>query len=224
MITNAFRRSGEVLADKQSEQSAEQSADEFNDDCWAGEQQPQSVFSSMDQSSQMDRAQIQDQMMIPSRDNAGQPTGFERLSPVRLSPVRTSPIQSTSPIVRSPVLRSPILGQSLLQSSLLPVATPGMLQSNLLGSPSPQNNPPTVSPDRKNGMVSCLDFNFNQIEGNYMTPSNQPNRTTNRSVCAICNKKFRNQIQLQFHIKKVSYNENEKVNLSNNILESCRSD
>ena len=205
MITNAYRRSGEVLTDKQSEQSAEQSADEFNDDCWVGEQQPQSVFSSMDQSSQMERVQIQDQMMIPSRDNAGQPTGYERLSPVRLSPVRTSPIQSRSPIVRSPVLRSPILGQTLLQSSLLPVSTPGILQSNPLGSPPPQNTSPTVLTDRKNGMVSCLDFNFNQIEGNYMTSSNRPNRTTNRSVCAICNKKFRNQIQLQFHIKKVIF-------------------
>ena len=213
MITNAFRRSGEVLAEKQSVQSAGQSADELNDDCWVGEQQPQSVFSSMDQSSQMERSQIQDQV-IPPCDISRQITGFERLSPARLSPVRTSPIQSRSPIVRSPVLRSPILGQSLLQSSLLPVSTPGLLQSNLLGSPSPQNNPPTVSPDRKNGMqVSCLDFNFNQIEGNYMTQSNRPNRTTNRSVCAICNKKFRNQIQLQFHIKKVIFNETKKVHI-----------
>ena len=204
MITNAFRRSGEGLADKQSEQSAEQSADEFNDDCWTGEQQQQaqSVFPSMDQT----RAQIPEQMMsrdLSSRD--AQATGFERLSPARLSPVQTSPIRS--PIVRSPVLRSPILGQSLLQSSLL--------QSNLLASaqqqniPGPTLSPPTLTsptPDRpKNGMVSCLDFNFNQIEGNYITPPNRQNRTTNRSVCAICNKKFRNQIQLQFHIKKVSW-------------------
>ena len=196
MIINTFRRSGEIITDKQSEQSA----------CWVGESQPQSVLSSMDQSSQLERVQIEDQMIIPSRDNAGQPTGFERLSPVRLSPVRTSPIQSKSPIVRSPVLRSPILGQTLLHSSLLPVSTPGILQSNPLGSPPPQNNPPTVSTDRKNGMVSCLDFNCKQIEGNNMTSSNRPNRTTNRSVCAICNKKFRNQIQLQFHIKKVIFN------------------
>lgn len=205
MITNAFRKSGETLADKHSEQSADQSADELNDDCWIGDQQqPQSVFSSIEQPSQMERSQIQDQMMVQTRDR--QPTGFERVSPVQTSPVQSSPTIRTSPIVRSPVLRSPILGQSLLQSSLLPVSTPSLLQSNLLGNSPQQNNPPAVSSDRKNGMqVSCLDFNFNQIEGNYITPtSNRPNRTTNRSVCAICNKKFRNQIQLQFHIKKVS--------------------
>ena len=174
MITNEFRRSEEVLADKQSEQSA----DEFNNEFLAEQQQSQSVFSSVDQSFQMKRAQIQNQMMIPSRDNVGQPTDFERLNPVRLGPGRTSPIQSTSSIVQSHVLKRSTQGQSLLQ---------------------------------------------NRDQWTVMTPLNLPNRTTNRSVCAICNKKFGNQIQLQFHIKKVSYNE-KKINFSNNIVESCQSD
>ena len=189
MITNAFRQQSGETAHKETD--TEQSAQLGN-------------------LAQMER-QILSRNESRHTNIAGSLTGFERLSPLQSSPIQTT---------RSPILRSPILGQSLLHSSLnvLPVSAPSLLNSNLFGDMPTHNT--TVSnltaqrPERKNGMPSCLDFNFNHIEGNYgsINQSNQsnvnnqrPNPTTNRFVCAICNKKFRNLLQLQFHVKKVSY-------------------